>query len=106
MTGPTRSHWVARAPAGLRVAWDAEITEERSNALIAWESLPGADVDNTGKVAFREVEGGSTEIRIVLDYNPPGGRPGAVLARLFHEEPGQQIDADLLRFKHLMEIGG
>lgn len=105
VTGPTRSHWVARAAAGLRIAWDAEIVEERSNALICWESLPGSDVDNAGKVAFREVDGG-TELGIVLDYNPPCGRPGVALAKLFHKEPGRQIDADLMHFKRLMEIGG
>ncbi len=105
VTGPNRSHWIARAPAGLHVAWDAEIVEERPNELIAWRSLSGADVDHAGRVAFRALDG-DTELRILLAYNPPGGRPGAVLARFFHEEPGQQIDADLLRFKHMMEVAG
>lgn len=106
MIGPNRFHWIAKAPAGTHVSWIAEIIDERPNALIAWQSLPGADVDNAGTVSFRAINTGSTEIRIVLEYNPPGGRAGAILAKFFQEEPGQQIDADLLRFKHMMEVAG
>ena len=47
-TGDGRSHWVAKAPAGRAVEWDAEITEDRPNELIAWRSLEGADVDSVG----------------------------------------------------------
>ena len=106
MTGPNRFHWIAKAPAGMRVSWDAAIIAERPNALITWQSLPGADVDNAGSVAFRAINTGSTEVQVLLEYNPPGGRAGAILARIFHEEPGQQIDADLLRFKHMLEVAG
>ena len=102
---PLRSRWVAKAPAGLHVTWDAEIIEEKPNALIAWRSLDNADVDNAGKIFFRDLNG-VTEIEVMLQYNPPGGRPGAAIARLFHEEPARQIEEDLLRFKHMMEVAG
>jgi uncharacterized membrane protein len=32
-TGPTYSHWVAKAPAGMRVEWDAEIINEEEDHL-------------------------------------------------------------------------
>ncbi len=102
---PLRSRWVAKAPAGLHVTWDAEIVEEKPNALIAWRSLDNADVDNAGKIFFRDLNG-VTEIEVMLHYSPPGGRPGAALARLFQEEPTRQIELDLLRFKHMMEVAG
>jgi len=102
----TRSHWVAKAPAGTTVAWDAEIVEERPNELIAWHSLPNADVDNAGMVQFKPAPADrGTEVRVKLEYNPPAGALGAAVARLFGEEPNQQVADDLRRFKQLMETG-
>ena len=98
----TRSHWTAKGPAGTRVEWDAEIHNEIPNELIAWRSVGGADVGNAGSVHFRDVPGG-TEVRVVLSYEPPAGRIGAAIARLFGEEPSQQIEEDLGRFRDIME---
>lgn len=101
-----RSHWVAKAPAGTRVEWDAEIHNEVENELIAWRSLPDSDVNNAGSVHFIPLAGGrSTEVRVVLSYEPPAGRVGATIAKLFGEEPGQQVEDDLRRFKQVMESG-
>jgi len=101
-----RSHWVVKAPAGRTVEWDAEIINDEPNALIAWRSLAGAQVDNAGSVRFVKspVDRG-TEVRVVLDYIPPAGTIGKWVAQLFGEEPTQQIRADLHRFKQLMETG-
>ncbi len=98
-----RSRWTAKAPAGARVEWDAEIHNEIPNELIAWRSLPGADVDNAGSVHFRSLGDGRTEVRVILRYDPPTGRLGAAIARLFGEAPSQQVSADLERFKEVME---
>lgn len=104
--GAGRSHWVARAPAGREVEWDAEIINEKQNELIAWRSLEGADVDNAGSVRFRPApQGRGTEIRVSLQYHPPAGKLGATLAKLFGEAPEQQILDDLRRFKQVMETG-
>lgn len=100
-----RSHWRVKAPAGTDVQWDAEIINEHPNEMIAWRSLEGADVDHAGTVRFQHVPGG-TEVRVTLEYNPPAGSVGAAFARLFREEPGQQLEDDLLRFKHLVETAG
>lgn len=101
-----RSHWVAKAPAGSSVEWDAEITEDRPNELIAWRSEAGADVENSGSVSFEPAPGGrGTIVRVEMDYNPPGGVLGAFIAKLFGEEPGQQAQAALRSFKQLMETG-
>jgi uncharacterized membrane protein len=105
-TGESRSHWVAKAPAGSTVEWDAEIYNEKENELIAWRSLDGADVDNAGSVRFEPSAGGrGTTVRVTLRYDPPGGAIGAAIAKLFGENPEQQIDEDLRRFKQVMEIG-
>jgi len=103
-----RSHWVAKAPsiAGGKVEWDAEIINDEPNALIAWRSLENANVDNAGSVRFVPgPEGRGTEVRVVVDYIPPAGQIGKWVAKLFGEEPTQQIREDLRRFKRLMETG-
>jgi uncharacterized membrane protein len=102
---PERSHWVVKAPAGMTVEWDAIVTEDRPNELIAWKSAEGADVRNTGRVEFREAPGGGTEVRAVLAYEPPGGAIGEALARLLGEEPSIQAHDDLHRFKSMLENG-
>ncbi|MEH2242400.1 SRPBCC family protein [Nostoc sp.] len=101
-----RSHWIANAPLGNSVEWDAEILEDRENEFISWASVEGADVDNSGFVRFQKAPGDrGTEVKIVLEYNPPGGALGATVAKLFGEEPKQQIGDELGRFKMLMEAG-
>lgn len=100
--GEGRTHWVADAPGGQTVEWDAEIINEHENEMISWRSLPGADVDNAGTVRFRAVPGGA-EVRVALEYYPPAGRLGALFARMFGHDPAAQIEDDMLRFKHIME---
>jgi uncharacterized membrane protein len=102
--GGNRSHWVAKAPGGRNVEWDAVIHNEIKNRMIAWRTLPGADVDHAGSVWFRPVAGG-TEVKVELQYNPPGGAMGAIVAYVLGEEPSRQIEDDLQRFKSLMECG-
>jgi uncharacterized membrane protein len=100
------SHWVAKAPAGTSVEWDAEIVADRPNELITWRSSEGTGIENAGAVHFNALPGGQgTEVRVELRYNPPGGAVGAAFAKLFGEEPGQQVEEDLQRFKEIMEAG-
>jgi uncharacterized membrane protein len=99
------SCWVASAPAGIRATWEAEIIREIPNELIAWRSLPGSRVDIGGSVHFEDAADAGTIVRVELQYNPPAGALGRVLARLFGEDPGEQIREDLESFKELMERG-
>jgi uncharacterized membrane protein len=101
-----RSHWVARAPLDQTVEWDAVITSERENQWIVWRSVDGADVENAGSVRFEPAPGGrGTVVRVDLEYYPPAGVIGAAVAKLFGEEPAQQIHEDLRRFKQRLEAG-
>ncbi|KJH71349.1 cyclase [Aliterella atlantica CENA595] len=101
-----RSHWVATAPLGATVEWDADIIEDRENEFISWASVEGADIDNSGFVRFKPAPGDrGTEVKVVMEYAPPGGAVTATIAKLFGEEPEQQIGDDLRRFKMLMEAG-
>ncbi|HEY0063087.1 MAG TPA: SRPBCC family protein [Telluria sp.] len=101
-----RSHWCAHGPAGSKVEWDAEITADQPGELLAWQSCAGADVDNAGTVRFAPGPAGKgTELSVELRYRPPAGHAGAMLARLFGEEPALQVRGDLRRFKQLIETG-
>src|SRR5215813_10914707 len=105
-TGERRSHWVANAPAGRTVEWDAEITEDRPNELIAWRSLEGSDVDSVGYVRFERAPGGrGTVVRMEKRYRPPAGMAGATVAKLLGEGLEREIKNGLRRFKQIMEVG-
>ncbi len=100
------SHWVAKAPLGRTVEWDAEIINEEPGKVIAWKSLPGADVDNAGAVTFKPAPiGRGTEVRVEISYAPPAGKVGAMVAHLLGEDPRKQLDDDLRHFKQIMEAG-
>jgi uncharacterized membrane protein len=100
------SHWVVKAPAGRTVEWDARLTEDLPNELLAWESLDGADIKNSGRIEFRDAPGGrGTALTATIVYDPPGGDLGKLIAKLFQKEPKVQARRDLRRFKQLMETG-
>ncbi|MGW7259470.1 SRPBCC family protein [Streptomyces sp. NPDC054834] len=106
VTGPRTTHWRASAPFGKAVEWDAETTQDVPGQLIAWQSVDGADIDNSGEVRFARAPGDrGTEIRVTLRYDLPGGALGKAAARYFGEEPHQQLDDDLRRFKQIVETG-
>jgi len=101
-----RSHWVVLTPRGRRVEWDAVIINEHPNEMIAWESLPGAKIENAGTVRFEpEPHGKGTVVRVKLEYNPPGGLLGRLTGSLFGERAALEIKEDLAQFKKMMESG-
>jgi uncharacterized membrane protein len=104
--GDGRSHWIVKGPAGKSVEWDAEIINDEPGRLIAWRSLPDADVDHAGTVRFEPATGGrGTRIHVSIKYAPPAGKLGVAVAKLFGEDPKKQVREDLRRFKALMETG-
>ena len=101
-----RSHWVVKAPAGRTVEWTAVVTADEPGRLIEWRTEPGAEVENHGRVEFRDAPGDrGSELHAAIVYKPPGGALGKVVAELFQMEPGQQAHRDLRRLKQLLETG-
>ena len=99
------SHWVVKAPAGKTVEWDARVTGEAPGEYIAWEVEPGADVQNSGRIEFKDAGARGTVVTLNLVYQPPAGIIGRLIAGAFQREPGIQARRDLRRFKQLMETG-
>jgi hypothetical protein len=90
----------------MTVEWDALTVADDPGTVITWRSLENADVDNAGAVRFERAPGGrGTIVKVNLEYNSVGGVLGATVAKLFGEEPEQQLDDDLRRFKQILEIG-
>jgi uncharacterized membrane protein len=99
-----RSHWIAKAPLNKTVEWDAEIIDQKENKSIVWKSLEGSEVDSVGSVSFTSANGSGTNVKVTLKYNPPAGVLGAAAASVLGENPQQQLNDDLQRFKQAMEL--
>jgi uncharacterized membrane protein len=101
-----RSRWVARTPTGQILEWEAEIIEDRPGELIAWRSDPGRLVHHAGAVRFRTAPGGrGTEVRLDVEYDPPGAAVGRSIARLFGSATEYMASEDLRRLKQILEAG-
>ena len=106
MASDTRARWRVRGPAGKAIEWDAEIINDIPNELLAWKSVAGADIPNAGSLHFRGAPNGrSTELRLIFEYEPPGGHLGAWIAKLVKENPDAQLHDAMRRYKQLAETG-
>lgn len=100
------SHWQASGPMNMTIRWDAEIVDDQPGRRLAWRSLKGARVPNEGAVEFSAAPADQgTEVRVALTYRPPLGALGKTFARLFGEEPSQQVREDLKRLQQRLETG-
>ena len=94
-----RSRWRVKGPAGTTFEWTAQIINDKSNELIAWETEPGARVAHAGSVHFVPRPGGGTIVRVSLQYDPPGGELTHMLSRMLGADPSERIDEDLERLR-------
>ncbi|HEX6580968.1 MAG TPA: SRPBCC family protein [Actinomycetota bacterium] len=95
-----RVHWVAEV-AGKRKEWDAEITRQVPDREIDWVGL--GDPDNRGRVVFESLDGDTSKVTMMLDYDPEG----------IVEEIGdalglvkRRVRGDMERFKEFIEVRG
>lgn len=102
---PETYRWVVDGPAGAPVEWEARITERVPNQKLAWQSVPGSPIEQSGVTRFDANPDGSTRVTVRLTYNPPAGAVGHVVATLFQRDPKHEMVDDLLRLKSLMESG-
>jgi uncharacterized membrane protein len=104
--GGNKFRWTVKGPAGRKIEWDSEVVDDQPNHLIAWQSLPNADVEHWGTITFEPAPNKKeTLVEVELGYNPPAGALGAMIAKLFGEAPEQTVKDNLRRFKQLMETG-
>ncbi len=104
--GEGRSHWVVKGPAGAKVEFEAKMTQNVANEVVAWETTPDSMVKHRGQVRFKENKQGSgTTVNVNMAYTPPAGVAGHAVAKLFGKDPKSEMDADLARMKSLLEKG-
>ncbi len=73
-TSEKGSHWVVEGPGGTQLEWDAEIINEHPGEMIAWRSLPGADVESAEPCALNLAMADRPRISgVTLQYHPPAG---------------------------------
>ncbi len=95
------SHWVVKGPLNTSIEFDAELTTAEPNKRIAWNSRDSGDIKTTGQVTFTELGTGQTQIHVILNYDPPAGALGDVVAKIF-SNPQTELEEDMERFKKLM----
>ena len=95
-----RLHWEAEI-AGKNKEWDARITDQVPDQLIAWQSDGGEY--NAGAVHFRAVNPNRTRINLQLMYDPEGI---VEKTRDAPEVVSSRVQNDLERFKEFIENRG
>lgn len=104
--GDGRSHWVVKGPAGSKVEFEAQMTQNVPNEVVAWETTPDSMVKHRGQVRFKEnKQGQGTTVNVNMAYTPPAGVAGHAVAKLFGKDPKSEMDDDLARMKTLLEQG-
>ncbi len=102
-----KSHWEANLPGNVTtIGWDAKIVKEEENTMLSWKSLPGATIENAGKVTFKDALGHQgTELGVMITYRPPAGKIGSGLAWLLNPLFTRMIEDDIKNFKVYIETG-
>jgi uncharacterized membrane protein len=101
-----RSRWSLKLPADIAaISWDAEITHDEPGDLIAWESLPGANLYTSGKVRFVDTpEPDTTLLHVAITYQPPAGVIGAGIAHVLNPLFQKMVADDVQNFKRYMDL--
>jgi uncharacterized membrane protein len=74
--------------------------------MIAWQSLPGGQLETFGSVRFKRLGyGRGTAVAVSLKYQPPAGKIGASVASFLGGGLKKGLEEDLRRFKGFMETG-
>jgi uncharacterized membrane protein len=100
--GNGRSHWSVRGPGGVPIEWNAVLTQQGANEVIAWRSEPGSMLENAGIIRFAPSDTG-TRVDLRFCYHPPAGGAGQAVAELLGSDPRAKLNEDLGRMKSLLE---
>ena len=105
-TSDVNSRWRAKGPLGQTFEWEAHIEQDQPNRLIAWRTVEGSEINNSGSVRFEPAPGGrGAIIHVNIAYDPPGGALGSGLAKLLGKDGSQMLHDDLRAFKQVIETG-
>lgn len=98
--------WKAKIPGDMgTIDWTSEIISDVQDEYIAWKSLPGSQVENSGVVTFTDAGKFGTEVHIELSYHAPAGAIGEGLGRLLNPVLETMIKEDIKNFRKYLETG-
>ena len=100
--GGGRSRWSVSGPGGVPIEWNAVLTQQGFNEVIAWRSEPGSMLENAGIIRFTPA-GIGTRVDLRFCYHPPAGGAGQAVAELLGTDPRAKLNDDLGRMKALLE---
>jgi len=100
--GQGRSHWIVSGPGGVPIEWNASLTQQTPNEVIAWRSEAGSMLENAGIICFT-ASGNATRVDLRFCYLPPAGGAGQAVAELLGSDPRAKLNEDLGRMKALLE---
>jgi uncharacterized membrane protein len=87
------------------LAWEASVNRYVPGAVIAWQSAPGAPVEQQAVVELRQDPRGGTRLSVALRYRAADEAQARTLRWMMGARPDVDLGADLLRFKLLVEAG-
>jgi len=96
----THLHWIAEI-GGKEHAWEAEITEQRPDQMVAWRAIEGHGT--SGVVTFEALGESETRVTVNMDHETNGvmEQLGSALGI-----DSRRVKGDLERFKELVESRG
>jgi uncharacterized membrane protein len=100
--GQGRSRWSVRGPGGVPIEWNAGLTQQTPQEVIAWRSEAGSMLENAGVIRF-SASGTGTRVDLRFCYLPPAGGAGQAVAELLGSDPRAKLNEDLGRMKALLE---
>lgn len=103
---PTRSKWTVLGPGNTPCSWESDLIVDEPGQRLSWRTVGDLDLASAGTVHFRELAADrGTLVRVSIEYAPPGGTFGDVIALGFGNDPATYIRAALHRFRQFMETG-
>ena len=98
------SRWTGKAFGQVPLTWQAEIINEVPFETIGWKTLPGEAIQHAGSVVFKRLPGtNSSDVRVHLQYSPPGGKAAAWFAALVGQDPAKLTREGLEALKQRFE---
>jgi uncharacterized membrane protein len=98
------SAWKMKIPGGVGdVRWEATIVKEEKGTELSWHSVPGAAIENTGKINFSDTPGKGTRVEVMISYRAPAGAIGERIAHLLTPAFQSRVEQDIYNFKRYVE---
>jgi uncharacterized membrane protein len=95
-------HWVVDGPMGASIEWDAHMDGNMSDRMVSWHTIGENTVDTQGAVTFTEISPNVTRVTSTMQYEPPAGALGELVAKIF-SDPASMVQQDLENFRDMME---